>query len=385
MKTFLSTLTLFFCMLFSISGFCQENIKTVADIKTELIRDMIQDGYLSEKMGKEVSSKYIKQVDIQQTLTTPEKLNTQKANGWQEYISWINFFKVAGVALLIFACFGFIKKIMLGLWTLIVVIPVFVYQLLFFSVSLTATFMPEIIWSSQAFYIALLGSFTNIAILSWIIASYKNIQLFLARFFNLGIPIECILSFWAMVYFAGLAFLYHSSIFGLFAAIGLSGIFSFCLLYSPGVLTLYFKENMLTSIVIGHLIVLGIYCTLYTNNVYPEYLQYFNVGIQYYCTIALSVALLVGASPFVADKNKGLYLFIFILISLLSTFGYYFWNLQVMASIILCFALLLVLEWIGYIGYKGGFIIGSGVLGCLLYGCSLLLEKYGPMIMLSIN
>ena len=60
-----------------------------------------------------------------------------------------------------------------------------------------------------------------------------------------------------MIYFGVLAIVYQSSVFGFFSAVGLSGIFSFSLIYFPGLLVFYFKENKLASVVFGHIIVLS--------------------------------------------------------------------------------------------------------------------------------
>ena len=53
---------------------------------------------------------------------------------------------------------------------------------------------------------------------------------------------------------------------------------------------------MLNAVVFGHLAVLVIYVYFFVTM--PEITKYYDVGIQYYCTIAMSVGLLVGASPF---------------------------------------------------------------------------------------
>ena len=42
------------------------------------------------------------------------------------------------------------------------------------------------------------------------------------------------------------------------------------------------------------------------------------------------------------------------------------------------------MEWIGYISYLSGIIFGSAFVGSTLYALSLLLEKYGSLIILKL-
>lgn len=64
---------------------------------------------------------------------------------------------------------------------------------------------------------------------------------------------------------------------------------------------------------------------------------------------------------------------------------YFFWDLRVIASIIFCFFALFIIECVGYWAYRRGFITGTAALGGLLYGCSLLLEQAGSLIILKLS
>jgi hypothetical protein len=151
----------------------------------------------------------------------------------------------------------------------------------------------------------------------------------------------------------------------------------------PGTLFLYFKEDMLNSVVFGHLVVLSIYIAVL--KLMPQHTEYFNIGIQYYCTIALGVGLLLGASPFYKIEKAPGYSVLFIVLFFLASFGYFFFDLKVMASITFVFFILFILEWIGYIGYQTGLILGSALIGGSLFALALLLEKYGSMMILYIQ
>lgn len=379
-----SAIILFKIIIFSLIFFYSGSLlaeKSAADIKTELILEMKKDGYLNDTAADEAARKYITEAD-KQFIVSPNKSNTSTIS-WREYLSWINFFKVTGVIFFLVAFSGIIKKIIAGLWGLIVKVPIIFYQLLFLSGTITGTIRPGLFWESQSFYIALFSSFANIMLLSWIISSHEDFRKFLQKLFKLGIPPECIASFWGMIYFAGLAFAYKSQIFGFFAAVSLSGMLSFTVYYLPGTLFLYFKEEMLNAVIFGHLLVLSIYIALFKQT--PELTEYFNIGMQYYCTIALGVGLIVGASPFYKIEKAPLYAGLFILLFFLASFGYFFFDLKVMASITFVFFILFILEWIGFFGYQTGLIIGSAIIGGSLFALGLLLEKYGSMIILYVQ
>lgn len=369
-------------LMLSQVGFAKEVVSvTKADIKVELIQELKKDGYLSDKMATEVSGKYITEEDKKPIAEVIIK--ESKSITWEKWLSWTNFFKVLGIILCLIAFSGFLKKIILGLWDLIVAVPQYVYQTGFLGLFGTGVLRPDLIWESQSFYVALFSSFALLMVLAWVIEAYPKVLEFVKKLFNLGIPFESILSFYGMLYFGALAWFYQSSIFGFFAAVCLSGVFSFTMKYMPGVLFLDFKEKMLNAVVFGHLAVLAIY--VYFFMTMPEITKYYDVGIQYYCTIAMSVGLLVGASPFYKRGTAMGYALMFVVLFFLANYGYFFMDLKVIGSIVSCFFVLLVLEWLGYIGFKGGLIVGCATLGASLYALSLLLEKYGSMIILSLS
>lgn len=146
-----------------------------------------------------------------------------------------------------------IAKIIGGIWNVVAAVPVFIYQSIFLLGSFIGLIRPDLIWESQSFYVDLLSSFSTLIVIGWIVEYYENLAYFLKKIFKFGIPISCVISFYGMIYF--------------------------------GVLALDFKENMLPAVVFRHLIVLFGYIVTFKN--VPEYTAYFNVGIQYYCTIAL--------------------------------------------------------------------------------------------------
>lgn len=375
--------------LFTGYSFSNDEIlnKTVADVKSELINEIRSDGYLSDKMAQEVSLKYIKETDKKAYITNNQKtqlnLEEKSENKWTSYLSFVNLIKVTAVILLLVAFSGLIKNLFVNFAFLIASIPAYCYQSLCLVASIVGLIKPELITEKDYFYVALFSSFSLIATLFWIVGWYENIQEMLKKLFNLGIPPHVLISLYGLIYFTVLAFAYESSIFGFFAAVCLSGLFSFSIMYIPGVVTIDFNEKLMPAIIVSHTVILGVLTFLNVSNLYADYVGYFNIGIQYYCTIALGLALLIGSSPFYESKGGNvLYILGFLIIVALASFGYFFWDIKVIASILICFFVLLILEWIGYVGYHINFILGTALVGSALYSIALFLEKYSSMIVL---
>lgn len=331
--------------------------KTPADIKSDLIQNMVKDGYLSQKMADTVAQRYITEQDKQEASQLAQS-DTKEQSSWSKYLSWINVIKVIAICLLLIAFSGFIKLAIKKMWHLIVAVPTWIYQAFFMSLTLYGTLYPQNIWSTQAFYVVLFCAFANIIIMGWIIITYEKQLVPIINKLCLGVPAATVASFWAMIYFAVLAIAYESQVFGFFAAVCLSGVLSFTLIYTPGTLFLYFKENMLSSVVLGHLLVLAAYIITWKTGVAPEPIKYFHAGLQYYCTIAMCTGLLVGASPFYRRSNA-LYAVLFVALVAAATMGYFFLDLTVICTIIMCFGVLFALEWIGFWGFHGGLVLGT--------------------------
>ena len=245
-------------------------------------------------------------------------------------------------------------------------VSVAVYHIGLLALTLTGLFRPDLVWASQSFYVALFSSFATLCALAWIFSTYKVLAETLAKMFRLGVPVGSVISFWGMLYFAALALAYQSQIFGFFAAVCLSGILSFGIYYRPGVLTLDFNEKALGAVTFCHLAVLLGYVGLRITGHAPAQTALFTAGFEYYRTIAMGVGFLVGASAFRMKEGCVSYLFGFMLILAAAVTGYFFCDFKVIGSILCCIGMLLALEWIGYLGYQGGFLFGTFVAGMML-------------------
>jgi len=353
-----------------------------AQVKLNLIHQLESDGYLSSKLATDAKNRY---VDPAQ-LAAPGMVSAAKPSEslWDRYWSWTNLLKVAGVIFLLIAFYGTIVNIAKGVWHLLVMVPTIVYQLPLLALTVFATVCPQMLWPSQALYIAFFGAIANLVVAGWIVVIYPKVADFLEHLFKLGIPVGSVLSFWGMLYFGGLAFLYQSQLFGFLAAVCVSGILTFGMYYSRGVLTLSFDESATGAVVFGHLVVLGAYIVVRQTLPHLTGLAYFTAGLEYYCAIALMTGLLVGSAPFGSKrKATGLYVLFMVAVVVAATAGYFLLDLKVIGSIAGCFFVLFVIEWLAYLGFQGGVIVGSAVVGVALYALSLAAQHFGQYIVLA--
>jgi hypothetical protein len=381
MKYLFGVLALCLGLFFS-PAFAADAPQTAGQVKLELLKQLEKDGYLSQKLADEAKLKYVDPKEVSVPLAKPGNADAAKAEPsfYERYVTLANFFKLVAVVLLLVWASGFIAMFAKGLIFVIIAVPKEVYQTVFLALTLTMTLRPELLWASQAYYLVLFGAFANVMLAFWVIESHPKLEAALKQLFKLGIPPMSVASFWGMLYFGALAIAYQSQVFGFFAAVCLSGILSFGMYYSPGILTLFFNEKATGAVIWGHLVVLAGYSIAKVMGVLPAQVGLFAIGLQYYCTIALGVGFLVGASPF--SKNPGGFLAMFIAVFVAAMAGYYIYDLKVIGSIICVFAVLLFLEWVGYLSYKTGFLVGTFVMGIVLFVASLLMENFASFLVL---
>lgn len=342
------------------------DVKTSGEVKRDLIGQLQKDGMLTAQQAAAAVTKYATDTD--------QLASVDQESKWMKWLSLANFIKAVAIIVLLIAFHGLITKLIKGVWHLIASVPVEAYQSVLGGATLLGLLRPELIYPAQFFYVALFCAFAFPMVLIWFIETHPAFAERLTRFFNVGIPIACVASAYATAYFTLLAFAYHSQIFGFFAVVGFAGITTFGMTYSPGVLTLNFKEPALPAVVFGHIALIAGYLVL--SEAGASWLTYFRAGVEYYATIALGVALLCGASPW-WDRVAGFYSLL-----MLAAFGFacYAFNVMgfpVIGSILIVFFVLWFLEWLMYVTFSAHWLVGLFTLGVALWFAALSIENYG--------
>ena len=375
-----------FCTFFHTSSIAGAPA-TEAQVKLEFIGQLEKDGYLSGKLADEARVKYVDPRQLTAPGASPAvSAQTPKDSLWDRYFSLIGFAKVVAVVLFLVAFWGTVTNLIKGVWHLLVQIPAYAYQVPFLAASVYATLVPQAIWASQAIYVALLAAFVNLIIVGWVLAMYPKLAKALAQLFRLGIPVASVVSFWLMLYFGALALHYESAIFGFATAVCFSSMLSFGLYYSRGTLSLEFNEKALFAVVFGHLAVVIAYVLTKASGHYPASFEVFAGGVEYYSTIAMCVGLLCGSFPsYKKDNTTASMSMLFILVLMMAAAAKFILGQDVIGNLVVCFFILFMLEWIAYVGYKTGVIVGSAVTGAALYGVAMFFERHSSFLVLTMS
>ena len=138
-------------------------------------------------------------------------------------------------------------------------------------------------------------------------------------------------------------------------------------------------------VIYGHLVEIVMYLLLRLNQFKPELVQVFRFGVEYYASIAMGTGFLVAASPFYyRNRNSGRRIstaIVFLAVTGGLLWVYFMHDIKTPAAVVCCFCFLTVVEWFGYIGFKGGCIVGCLVTGMVLFGAAIALEKYGARML----
>ncbi len=370
-----------------------EKGQSLSEIKTELIENLKNDGLITGENAIIALQKY------GNIATEHQKLMVQDDTGWQSYLTLANAMKLVGVILIFIAFSGWISKLVRACWIVIAAIPIIAYQAVALGASLTATIAPALIWESQSFYVVLLASFLNLAIIGWILATYPRVVAFLEKIFKLGIPVDCVGLFYLSVYFAVLGFYHMSIVFATLTAFTVTALVATSIIhYMEKPKKVDEKEKSLSQhvihVVVGSTIafMIGLYTVLKVAGVSPEIVGLFNVSVQYIMIAVLAFILQLYTSPFsgfdrkhsVFDfsnmKRMGIATIITGLFAIYAGFAYVIFDMKVAATLILVSLVILAFQWVIHYGYKVGVLFGSALIGALLYGNALLVEKWGSLL-----
>jgi hypothetical protein len=368
MTKLLVTIAFIIGMLFS--GHVLADPPTANEVRVETIKDLHLKGMLTTEQEAQALSEVYQKADV--------KLQEASETSWTRWLSWVNLLKTIAIVALLICFSGIIKNMVKACWFLITGVPTWLYQLVLFGVTTLGLAVPETFSVSQSFYIALFCAFAAPMVAIWTITTYPKLTEAVLRFFSLGIPPSIVASFYAVLYFGVLTVCYDSQIFGFFAAVSFSSLFGFGMSYLPGTLYLDIRRNWAPVVVFSHTLVLMLYVALKHAGV--PYVALFASGFEYYCSIALGIALLVEISPFMDRINGGALLRGATVITL-ANFGYSYFGEHAIGAIIDVCAFLIILDWLLWASWKTGMIIGTGVTGLLLYFGALVMENQGHRIL----
>lgn len=373
-KLYLMTLIL---MVFSSLSLASEPVvekgQTLNGIKTELIENLKTDGLITSENAVIAIQKY--------TSDTDTSVIKEDA-GWRSHVTLANALKLIAVVFLLFAGWGLIIKVIRACWIVIAAIPIIAYQAVALAATMIATLAPNLIWESQSFFVVLLGAILNLAILAWIVDSYPKVLEFVKKLFNLGIPAYCVGMFYLSLYLGALTVYQMSAIFATLTFVSLVAFTVSIAVAIAEKKKLNPRPEAFSFIVAGALALwTAVYVGLKVSNVLTAYVDLFNVSIQYFAIVGLAVIFQFYTTPYLGYKKYEITAIIgTVLLGLFGVVAYTVLGMQVAGTLIFCSFVILALQWIVFHSYKVGFILGSAVVGALIYASALLLEKYSSLL-----
>lgn len=389
MKTILKMLTLFLLISTTLitadtntskTEFIHEGqiiLKTITTLETK--------GYMTSKNANEArtelvfqNTELIKQAEMQIVNKVEDNSNIT----WTEYLSFINIIKM-------FAILGFLfvfRGIIMNFIFLFAKIPVALYQVVLLYFSLNMTFYSEVIWESQAFYLSNFGVVANIMVLAWIVESNPDWIKKILKIFTLNLPLNILAGFYLMIYFGFFSIYFESTFLGLLSVISFSAMFSF-VMGSTGVCTFigYEKDDYMNISMVVNGIILLAYSFVMINNIPVPYIEYFSIGIEYVCSLAFIVVLLLNGS-FYSKGDVGFVISVLLMfISFaLALAGIYLFNLSVIPVIINTGFFIFILGWVGYFSVQISALFSVFIVSALLYGFALMVESHPELFVTSL-
>ena len=347
-------------------------------------------------------------------------------------MSLANAVKVVAVALLLVAFGQVIVRIVDRAWRVLAKVPVEVYQAAFASTTLAGLVASPQVVPAHAFSVALLSCFAFLLTAQWVVSSHPAIVQFAQRLKQRGWPVHTTLWHAGILSFAALALLHASRVFGLAAAVVYSAWNSFGVAYEPGTLTLGFADDgcHLSQAVVGHLAVLLPFSAAQAARALPARLAVFDVGVDYYLSIAFGIALLIGASPWrplwddamerwadereedpeeegneprarhasrAAERQRyqrqagqrgqrrrcrrewplAAYMVLTVLSLVVTMTAFFLTEVKSVGSVVCVCAVLLAMEWVAFYAHAFGFVAVAVAVGSMLYGTAMLIERLG--------
>lgn len=272
-----------------------------------------------------------------------------------------NCAKASGVLALLMALLAFIGLITPWLARA----PIEVYQAPMLAAAAAAALRPRAIWPAQAQYVALLATLSGIIVTAWILYSHNGITAWLDAREHAGWPVSSLLASATMTVAAAAAILHHSPALAVAAAV-----------FMTTALIAFSSDGSLPRVVTGHLLAVATHLTAKARGSHPTLTYLFTYAAEYYCTVVLGAALWIGTFAWDRLWPAVLYTALFAVLLAAAAAVYYHLSIKTPASILTCFAALVMLTWLQYLTESGGAVAVFLACGAALFGFGLLLERH---------
>lgn len=390
------------CLSFFVSfaTLANENVENKIENKNEIeqvvsergqvvlnvIKSLQDSGYITEKNAKEAKVEFVLNKNNLDKIIKENQLKDNSVDSptstIMNYVNTVNLFKILGVVALLIAFKGFLVKIVLA----IVNIPVVIYQVLLMGASLFGTFYSEMIWASEAYYLSLFFIVSNILILGWIYSEKEEFWNKIFSYISLNMNPIVVVSFYLTLYFGFFTLQTESVFLSVLTLIAFESMFGF-MIVTIGLTTYigYEDDDYIGFSFIVNALLLTLYCATSIMAIEIPYFDLFSVAIAYISSIVFTVTLLIKSSfYFMDEKGFWFYVLITLLVSFGSMFGGSMYDLEVIPAVINTGFVIFISSWICYLTSTINGILTTAVIGVLLYGSALLMEKYPELFIMSI-
>ncbi len=390
------------CLSFFVSfaTLANENVENKIENKNEIeqvvsergqvvlnvIKSLQDSGYITEKNAKEAKVEFVLNKNNLDKIIKENQLKDNSVDSStstiMNYVNTVNLFKILGIVALLIAFKGFLVKIVLA----IVNIPVVFYQILLMSASIFGTFYSEMIWASEAYYLSLFFIVSNILILGWIYSEKEEFWKKVFSYISLNMNPIVVVSFYLTLYFGFFTLQTESVFLSVLTLIAFESMFGF-MIVTIGLTTYigYEEDDYIGFSFIVNALLLTLYCATSIMAIEIPYFDLFSVAIAYISSIVFTVTLLIKSSfYFMDEKGFWFYVLITLLVSFGSMFGGSMYNLEIIPAVINTGFVIFISSWICYLTSTINGILTTAVIGVLLYGSALLMEKYPELFIMSI-
>lgn len=375
---------IFTAMLFSGVANAQQS---TSDQRIQFTHELEQQSLITKEQSSNIRE-YIAKNSTE--VTTHAKAEYASVDSGSERLTSLltlsNALYICGAIFLFLSFSSFFTKIMRGCWEFIIKIPLILYQLFFLAFTGVFAFAPQVIWPTQSFYLAIFGSLSFLAVISWIVMYNPMFKRFLIKLKELGLTGGVGASAVMAFYFGYFSHTYNSLFFAFFTFIFILS-FGFCLIYKV-------MDKLITSA--DHFTYTSLlfltYCVLATGAVWSaqgvslQWLEQIS-GLVFKASLYLTPVVMAGVlSMHSTSLIRQFNVFTFLWFILAGACVYLYAvtpSLIIACSVFLILFMLWLFHWMVWFSFRVHFIIGSASIGLVLYGLGYFVQQYSHLVILS--